>query len=102
MDWSDHGLWPSDSLSVGVAIPLGHEARAAHATAARVHVPLAPAHPDVVARLERILDREHVPDPSWPQHLPNNWIIGQVGGLYVDQHDHVWVYHTPQIGRAHV
>ena len=21
-----------------------------------------------------------VPDPSWPQHLPNNWIIGQVGG----------------------
>ena len=27
---------------------------------------LAPAHPDVVARLERILDREHVPDPSWP------------------------------------
>ena len=37
-----------------------------------------------------------VPDPSWPQHLPNNWIIGQVGGLYVDHHDHVWVYHRPK------
>jgi hypothetical protein len=33
-----------------------------------------------------------VVDPSWPQPLPNNWLLGQVGGLYVDQHDHVWVY----------
>src|SRR5215467_14406004 len=33
-----------------------------------------------------------VVDPSWPQPLPNNWILGQIGGLYVDQHDHVWVY----------
>src|SRR6266404_2025178 len=30
--------------------------------------------------------------PSWPQPLPNNWLLGQIGGLYVDQHDHVWVY----------
>ena len=37
-----------------------------------------------------------VVDPSWPQPLPNNWIIGQVGGLYVDQHDHVWIYHRPR------
>ncbi|MSV34916.1 MAG: hypothetical protein EXQ47_04875 [Bryobacterales bacterium] len=37
-----------------------------------------------------------VPDPSWPQHLPNNWIIGQVGGMYVDHHDHIWVYHRPK------
>ena len=33
-----------------------------------------------------------VVDPSWPQSLPNNWLLGQIGGLYVDQHDHVWVY----------
>ena len=33
-----------------------------------------------------------VVDPSWPQPLPNNWLLGQIGGLYVDQHDHVWVY----------
>src|ERR1041385_6624510 len=31
-------------------------------------------------------------DPSWPQPLPNNWLLGQIGGLYVDQHDHVWAY----------
>jgi DNA-binding beta-propeller fold protein YncE len=35
-------------------------------------------------------------DPAWPQPLPNNWLLGQVGGLYVDQHDHVWVYNRPR------
>lgn len=37
-----------------------------------------------------------VVDPSWPQLLPNNWLLGQIGGLYVDQHDHVWVYNRPR------
>jgi hypothetical protein len=37
-----------------------------------------------------------VVDPSWPQALPNNWLLGQIGGLYVDQHDHVWVYNRPR------
>jgi len=37
-----------------------------------------------------------VVDPSWPQQLPNNWMLGQVGGLYVDPHDHVWVYNRPR------
>jgi DNA-binding beta-propeller fold protein YncE len=37
-----------------------------------------------------------VVDPSWPQHLPNNWLLGQIGGLYVDRHDHVWVYNRPR------
>ena len=23
-------------------------------------------------------------DPSWPKPLPNNWILGQVGGITVD------------------
>jgi DNA-binding beta-propeller fold protein YncE len=35
-------------------------------------------------------------DPSWPPALPNNWLLGQIGGLYVDQHDHVWVYNRPR------
>ncbi len=35
-------------------------------------------------------------DPSWPKTLPNNWRIGQVGGLAVDTHDNVWVYHRPR------
>src|SRR3954453_15250634 len=33
-----------------------------------------------------------VVDPAWPQPLPNNWLLGQIGGLYVAHHDHVWVY----------
>ena len=37
-----------------------------------------------------------VVDPSWPQPLPNNWILGQLGGLYVDHHDHIWVYNRPR------
>ena len=37
-----------------------------------------------------------VVDPSWPQPLPNNWILGQIGGLYVDRHDHIWAYNRPR------
>ncbi len=35
-------------------------------------------------------------DPSWPKPLPNNWRIGQVGGIAVDSHDNIWVYHRPR------
>ena len=35
-------------------------------------------------------------DPTWPKPLPDNWRIGQVGGIAVDQHDNVWVYHRPR------
>src|SRR5256885_13820651 len=31
-----------------------------------------------------------IADASWPQKLPNNWIIGQIGGLYVAPDDHIW------------
>src|ERR1041385_7347138 len=37
-----------------------------------------------------------VVDPSWPQPLPHNWILGQIGGLYVDRHDHIWIYNRPR------
>jgi hypothetical protein len=30
-------------------------------------------------------------DPSWPEELPNNWLIGQVGGIAVDRHDNIWI-----------
>ena len=36
-------------------------------------------------------------DPSWPKPLPNNWIIGQVGGIAVDPQDHVWIIHRPRL-----
>ena len=34
-------------------------------------------------------------DPRWPLELPNNWIIGQVGGLAVDREDRIWVLQRP-------
>src|SRR4051794_11701151 len=37
-----------------------------------------------------------IADASWPGKLPNNWIIGQVGGLYVAPDDHIWVYQRPR------
>jgi hypothetical protein len=30
-------------------------------------------------------------DAAWPKPLPNSWLIGQVGGLAVDKHDHIWI-----------
>jgi hypothetical protein len=30
-------------------------------------------------------------DASWPKPLPDNWIVGQVGGLAVDRHDNIWI-----------
>ena len=36
-----------------------------------------------------------VVDPAWPQELPNNWIMAQVGGVTVDSHDHIWVLQRP-------
>lgn len=44
-------------------------------------------------------DHENPPryrvDPFWPKQLPNGWIMGQVGGLTVDEHDHIWVLQRP-------
>ena len=34
-------------------------------------------------------------EASWPKELPNNWIMGQVGGMAVDRHDHIWVLQRP-------
>ena len=28
-------------------------------------------------------------DPAWPKQLPNNWIIGQIGGITVDSQGHL-------------
>ena len=37
-----------------------------------------------------------VADPGWPAPLPHSWLLGQIGGLYVDKHDHIWVYQRPR------
>jgi len=52
-----------------------------------------------VAAVQAQSDDEDAPqyqvDPFWPKRLPNNWIMGQVGGLSVDDHDHIWVLQRP-------
>jgi hypothetical protein len=35
-------------------------------------------------------------DPFRPKPLPNDWIVGQIGGIAVDRHDHVWVLQRPR------
>jgi NHL repeat len=39
---------------------------------------------------------DFIVDPSWPHRLPHNWLLGQIGGLYVDRHDNIWVYQRPR------
>ena len=34
-------------------------------------------------------------DPTWPPTLPNDWIWGDIRGLFVDDNDHLWVLHMP-------
>ena len=34
-------------------------------------------------------------DPMWGVPLPNNWIFGQTGGIFVDAQDHVWLNQRP-------
>ena len=47
------------------------------------------------ARVEAQQPPKFKVDPAWPLELPNNWILGQVGGLTVDSHDHIWVLQRP-------
>jgi DNA-binding beta-propeller fold protein YncE len=35
-------------------------------------------------------------DPAWPKPLPHHWMIGDVGGIFVDRHEQIWVYHRPR------
>ena len=32
-------------------------------------------------------------DPFWPKPLPNHWVLGNAIGVWVDEHDHVWIVH---------
>jgi YVTN family beta-propeller protein len=32
-------------------------------------------------------------DPFWPKPLPNNWVLGQTIGVWVDEQDVVWIVH---------
>ncbi len=41
------------------------------------------------------------PDPYWPKPLPNNWMLGEVSGVTVDSHDHIWIIHRPRTMTEH-
>ena len=34
-------------------------------------------------------------DPDWPKTLPNAWITGNIGAIYIDKKDHVWIAQRP-------
>ncbi len=35
-------------------------------------------------------------DASWPKPMPNNWILGQIGGIFIDKDDNVWISQRPR------
>jgi hypothetical protein len=35
-------------------------------------------------------------DTSWPKPLSNNLIFGQIGGIFVDRDDNVWISQLPR------
>ncbi len=37
----------------------------------------------------------YVVDPTWPPTLPNDWILGDIRGLFADDNDHLWIIHMP-------
>ena len=57
--------------------------------------PRAPAQVDPAGGASGATPRFRV-DPFWPRELPNNWILGQVSGVAVDEQDHVWIVHRPR------
>ena len=69
---------------------MGHPTRRLSSSLLLVLLSCLPA----VTALAQQLPRFEV-DASWPRQLPNNWILGQIGGIAVDSHDHIWVYQRP-------
>jgi DNA-binding beta-propeller fold protein YncE len=40
-------------------------------------------------------------DPFWPRPLPEGWMLGEIGGLHVDDQDHLWVLSRPRTLEAY-
>ena len=60
---------------------------------AAVVIGLAPDRVTVVAQSEGVPNFDW--DPLFFQDLPNRWTTGQVGGISVDNQDHIWIAHRP-------
>jgi hypothetical protein len=78
----------------------GRQIRAAANLAKTISVCIAAAVLIASATFSRAAHAGDVPtfavDPSWPKPLPNNWIIGQVGGITTDSKGNIWVFHRPR------
>src|ERR1700754_859695 len=68
------------------------------ALAAAAGATVALAHDDDARRWQKRQNGlpDYKVDASWPKQLPNNWIMGQVGGIAVDRYDNVWVLQRPR------
>jgi len=41
---------------------------------------------------------EYALDTSWPKlPLPNKWALGLINSIFVDTHNHLWLYHSPEL-----
>ncbi len=63
--------------------------------AAVIGVAIAVPRNTATAQESRVQVPQFEPDPLWAQALPNKWATGQVGGVAVDSHDNVWIFHRP-------
>lgn len=34
-------------------------------------------------------------DPDWPKQLPNAWVVGGIGAMFIDKNDHLWIAQRP-------
>src|SRR5436853_557909 len=39
-------------------------------------------------------------DLNWPKQLPNSWVLGAIGAMWVDSKDHVWVANRPAFANS--
>ena len=47
---------------------------------------------------QALVTPEYALDTSWPKlPLPNKWALGLINGIFVDAHNHLWLYHSPEL-----
>jgi DNA-binding beta-propeller fold protein YncE len=49
-----------------------------------------------LAQSQRVAVPRFEIDPFWPKPLPDNWEMGELGAVFVDPKDHIWVISRPR------
>jgi hypothetical protein len=39
-------------------------------------------------------------DVNWPKQLPNSWVLGAIGAMWIDSKDHVWLANRPAFANS--